>query len=198
MPMSVVQHRRDDQRILPGDEQDERALVARAQHDRQAFAPLYDHYVGPIYRYCAQRLGSREAAEDATSLVFIKALNALPAYRGGAFGGWLFAIAHNVVMDSHRTATASHGIHSLDTMTEIMDSAPSPEQEALAVTTLRSLLATLPEEQRRVLELRLAGLRGAEIAAALGRSVAAIKTLQYRAMCQLRADAARHDEVHND
>jgi DNA-directed RNA polymerase specialized sigma24 family protein len=59
-------------------------------------------------------------------------------------------------------------------------------------------LQTLPEDQRRVLDLRLAGYRGAEIAAALGRSLTAVKTLQYRAMCQLRVDAAGRDKDHAD
>src|SRR5262245_37720478 len=104
MPLSTLHRTHDRDRPLPGDAQDESLLVALAQQDRQAFAPLYDHYVGPIYRYCYQRLGRREAAEDATSLVFVKALNALPTYRGGAFGGWLFAIAHNTVMDTLRAA----------------------------------------------------------------------------------------------
>jgi hypothetical protein len=44
---------------------DEAALVARAQADRHAFAPLYARYLDPVYRYCYRRLGSKEAAEDA-------------------------------------------------------------------------------------------------------------------------------------
>jgi hypothetical protein len=43
-----------------------------------------------------------EAAEDATSLVFAKALAGLPSYRadGATFRSWLFTIAHNVVIDA--------------------------------------------------------------------------------------------------
>lgn len=77
-------------------------LVAAAQADRQAFAPLYDRYLDPVYRYCLRRLGSREAAEDATGQVFAKALAALPGYRDRSFRGWLFTIAHNVVGDAFR------------------------------------------------------------------------------------------------
>lgn len=78
----------------------ENVLIVRACADRQAFAPLYHRYLGPIYRYCYRRLGSREAAEDTTSQVFCKALAALPSYRGGSFKGWLFAIARNAVSDA--------------------------------------------------------------------------------------------------
>ena len=59
--------------------------MARALHDRQAFGLLYDRYVDPVYRYCYGRLGSREEAEDATSLIFARALAALPTHRGGSF-----------------------------------------------------------------------------------------------------------------
>src|SRR5688500_18164348 len=79
---------------------DEAALVAAAKSDRRAFGALYDCYVRAIYGYCFHRLGSREAAEDATSLIFTKALGALPSQRGSSFRGWLFGIAHHVVADA--------------------------------------------------------------------------------------------------
>ena len=62
---------------------DEPGLIAAAQRDRRAFAPLYARYARPIYRFCYRRLGSHEAAEDATSQTFVKALAALDRYQGG-------------------------------------------------------------------------------------------------------------------
>src|SRR3954447_12702789 len=81
---------------------DEVSLVARAQEDRRAFAPLYVRYADPIYRYCFHRLGTRQAAEDATSLVFEKAIAKLPSFRQQSFRSWLFSIAHNVIVDNYR------------------------------------------------------------------------------------------------
>ncbi len=55
--------------------------------------------------------------------------------------------------------------------------------------TLRQLyraLARLPADQQRVIELRLAGLLGAEIAEVLHRSPSAVRQLQFRAMKRLR------------
>jgi RNA polymerase sigma-70 factor (ECF subfamily) len=52
---------------------------------------------------------------------------------------------------------------------------------------VRALLAHLPADQRRIVELRLAGLTGVEIARALGRSEGAVKMLQFRAVARLRA-----------
>jgi DNA-directed RNA polymerase specialized sigma24 family protein len=53
---------------------DETDIVVRAQHDRRAFAWLYRQYLPQIYRYDYRKLGSQEAAEDATSRIFTQAL----------------------------------------------------------------------------------------------------------------------------
>src|SRR3954468_21415789 len=86
-------------RSSPEEALDEADLVAIAKRDRAAFAPLYRRYVDPVYRYCDRCLGNREAAEDATSLTFTKALAALASCRDDKFRSWLFSIAHNVIVD---------------------------------------------------------------------------------------------------
>src|SRR5687767_6167045 len=78
-------------------------LVAQAQRgDREAFAVLYDRYLARVHGYCYRLLGEREAAEDATTDTFMRALTALPACRTGSFRSWLFAITHNVIADEWR------------------------------------------------------------------------------------------------
>ena len=80
---------------------DEGALIGAARTDPRAFAVLYHRHVSAVYRFCYRRLGTKEAAEDATAQVFTKALGGLAGYRGGSFQGWLLAIAHHVVVDGH-------------------------------------------------------------------------------------------------
>jgi RNA polymerase sigma-70 factor, ECF subfamily len=171
--------------ILDGDAR----LVALAKSDPRAFAPLYARYFDPVYRYCYRRLGHPEAAADATSHVFAKALAALPSYREDApsFRSWLFAIAHNVIADDLR---ARRPVAPIEEAAYISATGPSPEDEVLTGETGRTvhtLLAQLPPDQRQILELRLAGLTGPEIAAALGRSLGAVKIAQVRAFARLRA-----------
>ena len=166
---------------------DDAALVARAKRERDGFALLYRRYVGPVYRYCYHRLGTREAAEDATSQVFVRALAALPRCRDDAFRSWLFAIAHNVITDGYRSRRPSSPLAAAGLMT---DTAPTPEESALIADerrTVRALLSDLAPDQRRVVELRLAGLTDAEIARVLGRSHGAIRSIQFRAAARLRA-----------
>ncbi len=165
---------------------DEPELVERARRDVAAFAPLYARYADPVYRYCYRRLGTKEAAEDATSLVFANALAALPRYRAGSFRPWLFAIAHNVVANDLK---AARPVLPLAATAELVAGTPTPEEAALAAERqrlLRALLDRLPADQRRVAELRLAGLSGTEIAEAMGRSHAAVRMLQQRAVARLR------------
>jgi RNA polymerase sigma-70 factor, ECF subfamily len=164
---------------------EEAELVARAVDDPREFAPLYARYLDPILGYCYRRLGSREAAEDATSLIFERALRYLPGYRGGVFRAWLFAIAHNVVTDSYR---ADHALEPLDAANGLVDPAPDPESLALLADEqqlLLTVLPLLPENQRRVVELRLAGLPTTEVATILGRTPESVRTLQLRAVRRL-------------
>ena len=197
--MSGLQSRAPASTLPPPDLDDEADLVERARWDRRAFAPLYRRYVAPVYGYCHHRLGSREAAEDATSLVFAKALTALPSQRGGSFRGWLFGIAHHVVADALRARGPDEP---LDAATVVVDASPSPEELVLVDEdrrVLRRLLAQLPSDQRHIVELRLAGLTNVEIAQALGRSRGAIDVAYHRAVVRLRSllgDAVAAQEGH--
>jgi RNA polymerase sigma-70 factor (ECF subfamily) len=162
------------------------ALVARALDDRQAFGLLYDRYAVPVYRYCYGRLGDREQAEDATSLIFLRALAALPTQRGPSVRSWLFAIAHNVVLNAWRDANP---VRPLDAAIGLADVGPAPDELALAAErsdSVRRALALLPEEQRRVVELRMSGLSGPEVAEVLGRTHDSVRTTQRRALARLR------------
>ena len=85
-------------------------LVGDAQAgDAWAFGCLFDHYHLPVYRYVASRVRRPSDAEDLTQLVFVKALEALPRYeaRGIPFGGWLFRLARNAIIDQVRTRSRS-------------------------------------------------------------------------------------------
>lgn len=175
-------HRVDDQL-------DERDTIAQAQRDPSAFAPLYAAYFDPVYRYCLRCLGDREAAADATQDIFARALAALPRYREEAFRPWLFTIAHNVIVDSHRRRGRRPTNVSLEEVSHRTSPAPSPEDEAIAAEARRSVhfyTAQLPAEQRQVIELRLADLAGQEVADILACSLGSVKIAQHRALRRLR------------
>jgi RNA polymerase sigma-70 factor (ECF subfamily) len=152
----------------------------------RAFEQLYRRYIDAVFGYCYRRLGSREAAEDATSLIFTKAFAALPSFRSGSFRSWLFTIAYHVITDDLRARRANAD---LDLAVEMAALDLSPEDQAIANErdrALRAAISRLPESQRQVVELRLAGLNGREIAEVLGRGLPAVKMAQLRAYARLR------------
>jgi len=162
-------------------------LVALAREDPTAFAELYRRYLSLVYAYCWRRLGSREAAEDATSQIFVKALVALPQYRGDrSFRSWLFAIAHNEVVDHYRAQRPSRP---LEDASQISDRTESPEDLGILAAdgaALRAMLSCLTPDQAQIIELRLAGLSETEIAQVLNRRPGAIRATQFRALGRLR------------
>jgi len=176
--------------------EDDAVVAARAAVDPASFAPLYARYVRPIYRYCYRRLGSHEAAEDTTSQTFLKALGAIARFedrRDGSFRSWIFTIADRAVTDAYRRRRPQTD---LADAAEMIDAGSGPEALALAGEERRrvqSLLEALPDEQRRVVALRLAGLTGPEIAQVLSRHPAAVKSTQFRAYARLRRLLGREE-----
>lgn len=162
-----------------------------------AFTRLYSDFFDPIYWYCRGRLRDATAAEDATSTVFTRALAAGPRYDDPSLRSWLFAIAHNVVANAFRAARPEASLESAwdlpDPVSHLEDTVIAADERDRLLDALRQL----PEDQRRVVELRMAGFTGPEIAQQLKRSHGAIKMLQLRAFAGLRdvlADTTRIEE----
>ncbi len=173
-------------------------LVERAQRDPAAFAALYERYRQAIYVYGFRRLGTPEAADDAASIIFMKAFAALPRFQPERAGSsptcrsWRFAIAHNVVVDAwrrERRHLSLDGANDALLAPHLIDRSASPDAIALGAEEarrVRMLLDQLPERQRAAVELRLAGLSTSEVAHALGLTIPATKSLQFRAYRTLR------------
>jgi RNA polymerase sigma-70 factor (ECF subfamily) len=170
-------------------------LVLWAQQDPQAFKALYDRYFPSVFGYCLSQLGDRQAAEDATSQTFLKALAALPQYQeSGRFRAWLFTIAHNAVLT---LITSQRPAIPFEDAVDTADRDRSPEDSVIAALDrawLDEAIARLPDDDRRVMELRRAGLRGRDIADILGISHEAAKKRQLRAMDRLRTDMTAAQE----
>jgi RNA polymerase sigma-70 factor (ECF subfamily) len=175
---------------------DEPDLIAAAQRDPAAFAPLYERYVDAIYRYSYRRLGNRDDAEDITAQTFQQALAALPGYqwRGAPFGAWLFRIAANLIARRGRAGRREIVLDDLASYRERRQAESRDDNPAeLALQTadgdaLVAAIRTLPLDQQRVAVLRFSrGLSHREIAARLGRSEGASKLLLHRALRALQA-----------
>lgn len=164
-----------------------------------AFTRLYDTYVDAVYWYCRHRLNDVATTEDAVSTIFTRALAAGPRYDDPALRSWLFTIARNVVINVYR---ASRPLAPLEVAWELPDPVPSLEDAVVADEERQRLLAALqrlPSDHRQVVELRMAGLTGPEIATVMHRSHGAVKMLQLRAFAHLRgllADTSGEEDGH--
>ena len=154
-----------------------------------AFGRIFDEFHQPIYRFIASRVHRPSDAEDLTQLVFVKALEALPRYeqRGIPFGGWLFRLARNTIIDHIRTR---HDHAELDAVSERASTDAGPEQLASVrddMDAVSRALAGLTDEQREVIELRFfGGLSAREAADIMGKQEGTVRGLQFRAIASLR------------
>jgi RNA polymerase sigma-70 factor (ECF subfamily) len=165
--------------------------VAGRGGDREAFGRLYDLYARRIYAYLYYRLLDREAAEDLTSAVFLKALEGLAGFRPelGCFSGWIYRIARNALVDQFRSRAPTVSLDAAADLWELPDSS-SHEVEAEnrdLWERLKPHLGRLSAEQREILLLRTwDGLPYAEIALVLGKSEPSCRMAYSRALALLR------------
>ena len=171
---------------------DDTKLLNRAKaFDAVALSTLYDRYESRIYNYIYHRVGDAQVAEDLTAQVFLRMLEAIHnenAWRS-SFSGWLYRIAHNLVIDHYRRQARQAHI-SLDDAPTMPAEDADPLQAAewqLQQEHLRKAINRLTEEQAQVVSLRfLEGLSISEVAKVIGKTEGAVKALQYRAIVSLR------------
>ncbi len=188
--------------MLKTDTDNEDILIARAvQGDREAFGELYERYVDRIYSYVYYRVGNPHDAEDLTARVFFRAMRHIERYdhRGVPFSAWLYRIAHNLVANWYRDNNRRQEI-ALDDMVFTYAAGEHPEVLVMEQEEREELLAiirTLPEDRQQLLYLKFgARLSNAEIAAVLGRTEGAVKSLYHRTLTALRAEFERR-RAHN-
>jgi RNA polymerase sigma-70 factor (ECF subfamily) len=105
-------------------------------------------------------------------------------WRGLPFSAWLMRIASNAIADRWKLAAREHGNPMPG---EAVSKNISPEEIEQRARLFR-LVETLPDDQRRVIEMRFAQEKSInEIARELGRTDGAIKQLQFRGLESLRS-----------
>lgn len=177
----------DETSAIKGEEVE--ALVASSQKgDSDSFAKLYDLFIHPIYRYIYYRAGAGEA-EDLTELVFLKTWENIRQYRSGQrnFSSWIFRIAHNVVIDFYRSCHRDEELS--DQIQDFGREANTVERVHGRLTNeiLGDALKELHDRYRQVIILKyINGFSNEEIGVILGRSQAALRILQFRALKKLR------------
>ncbi len=162
-------------------------LQGAARLDRQALEGIYKQYSPLLFRYAYRLLGDSELAEECVSETFSRYLNALRNGNGPGehLKAYLYRISHNWITDYFRRQQPDPldvDLHADPRGNPAHVVAGQLEQERV-----RAALRRLTPEQRRVVVLRfLEEWSHKEIAALIGCSVEATRSLQYRALSVLR------------
>jgi RNA polymerase sigma-70 factor (ECF subfamily) len=166
------------------------------QHGTEAFHQLTVRYYRPIAGFIFKRVQRPDLVEDLVQETFLEAFQALKAGRRPEnFSSWLFGIAHNRCGKWLRRKRPV--LFAPDDAPEIV-ATPSEqelreelEEQERQTAHLQKYLQGLPEETRRLLELKHRdGKTCAEIAAELGRPVGTVKSLLARTYQALRSALA--------
>jgi len=132
----------------------EAQLVAAARTgDRGAIRQLYDRYAPRVFAVVRRIAGDEEVAHDFAQEAWLRAIRALPSFRGDArFSTWLHRIAVNAALEAARKAGvrekreergAAAGAEHVD----------PPSSDPLLSRRLEAALARLPSGMREVLVL---------------------------------------------
>lgn len=173
---------------MPLAESDEKTLLERARRlDERALSEIHSRYYGEIYRYALYRTGRSEVADDIAGEAFLRLLDALHAGRAPqtTLRGWLFGVASNLVADHFRRAPRESA--ALDEALAAPGATSAEAESNLQARAVRAALRRLTPEQQHALALRFGdGLSVEETAQAMGKSVGAVKVLQFRAVAALK------------
>ncbi len=166
-----------------------RLLASAGEYDPIALGEIYDEYYGRIYAYIYHRLGDSRVAEDLAADVFLRMLESVKAERAWqtSLTGWLYRIAHNLVIDYYRRQSKRDGPSLDERLVAAAESATQRLDALLVQDQLRAAIQSLTEEQQQVVVLKFVeDLNNAEVAEVLGKTEGAVKALQHRALVGLR------------
>ena len=165
--------------------------IQAAQQDAAAFAPLYDRYYEPIFRFIYRRAPDESVAVDLCSQTFLKALQNLPRYqyRGVPFSAWLYRIASNEVAQYFRNSGKQRTVSLQERQVASVEAATYQGDTAheLQMSQLVKALDYLKEKDLQLIEMRFFEERPfKEIADVLGITESNAKVRTYRILKRLK------------
>jgi len=168
------------------------AIAGIVRGERAALRALYDEFAGRTLAIASRVLGSAAEAEEVVQETFLEIWRRAPEYEKerGAPGAWITALARSRAIDRLRARQRS------ERATQALAGEPRAPADAPALSAerwqererVRTALKTLPDEQRRAIELAyFQGLTQAEISTIEREPLGTIKTRIRLAMDKLAA-----------
>ena len=161
---------------------DEQLVAQYAKGTNEAFDALLLRHKTNLFGYIIQRVKDRDLADDIFQETFVKAITTIRPGRyneEGKFSAWICRIARNLIVDYFRQEKTEASVSTDDGTVDILNRkelADETVEDAIIDLQIeedvRRLVGQLPQEQRRVLEMRYyEGLSFKEIAEQTGVSI---------------------------
>lgn len=171
---------------------DEDLMLAAGEGDLLSFEELVLRYQAEAWRVAYRFTGDAAQAEDLAQDAFLRILDAAPRYRPTAsFRTYFYRVLSRLCLDYQRKKRPLLG----EPLETVADDACSPAERASRDERdlcIQAALDDLPADYRLAVVLRyFEGLSGAEMAAAMGRSVKAVERLLARAKSALEPQLRR-------
>jgi RNA polymerase sigma-70 factor (ECF subfamily) len=160
---------------------DEALLAAIQKRDQRAIAALYDRYGGLAVGLAYSILGERSVAEDVVQDAFMGVWRRAVSFEAGrgSVRTWLLSIVHHRAIDRLRGVSGRARLDApIDDFERVLavDDPWGEVEVRVQREVLQNGLATLPEEQRRTIEMAyFNGYTQQEIAAAMNVPVGTVK-----------------------
>ena len=169
-------------------------MLQYGRGDASAFETLYLRHKDRLFAYLLRNCASRDLASELFQDVWARVIAHREGYVDkGRFGGWLYRLAHNRLMDYFRTVPRQ-ALPLEDVADPVAPSHEQPERQAQAAGQRRRILralANLPEEQRTAFLLKEEGeLSLEEIAEVTEVGRETVKSRLRYALAKLRQELA--------
>lgn len=164
----------------------EAQLIRRAcEGDGRAVRALYDRYSPRVYAVVRRIAGDDDTAQDYAQEAWIRAIRALPTFRGEArFSTWLHRIAVNAALQAVRKSKARK--YREVPVPDVIPVAPNVG-DVLLERKLEEALEQLPDGMRKVLILHdVEGYTHEEIGTVLGVTAGTSKSQLFKARAKMR------------
>jgi len=179
-----------------GNEPTDASLMERVlQRDSRALETLYDRYARPVYSLALRISQQPSSAEEIVQDVFLQLWQNAKRYQAarGPLEPWLFTVARNRALDFLRLKREKQRRREDSVDFDLPPSAvvrPDPEgamDQSRRAAKVRTLMNSLPEAQRRAIELAFfQGMTHSEISAATGQPLGTVKSWIRGGLLRLR------------
>lgn len=165
-------------------------LMARlTRRDQEALVELYRRHSSRVYPLVRRIVTSEGLAEEIVQDVFVRLWTRAALYRAdeGQLLSWLMTMARNLALDALRKDSRWRGQLEFEESLHAGSGADDRPLDVDTTLSVRNALSTLPDDQRRAVELAyFAGMTHAELALHLNQPLGTVKSRLRLALDKLR------------